>query len=316
MSAEPRRSQTRHTHGNNGSPYQQQPRDASSPRGAKEASPPSNRGRRSTSKATAQPATAPTTGSTASFASKVVYNGPLFAGYIPFAATPPPATLATLTLSAFSQLFKSQQQLIDASPLLRDFPLLNISQTLTFFSRKTRDTREAFGFYHGDRLVYQKGVRRAMVTTVVGARGGKLWVLDDDLDFPRALPENGIEALQAAYDFATFEPRKNLRPAAIPAELTPEVLNFLRQAPELFLTLANDASTTVFLSPTYNTAGLGTVGWVGEDLVTVSGGGVDGLAANATASIVVPAHVATTSIRVAAQQVAPEEVAAASLNAE
>jgi hypothetical protein len=160
--------------------------------------------------------------------------------------------------------------------------------------------------------VYQKGPRRAMVTTVVGSRGGKIWVLDDDLDFPRALAEASFEDIQASNDFAQFEPRRNLRPAVAPPELTSEVLNFLRQAPELYLTLANDNKTTVFLSPTYILSGSGSVGWVGEDSVVLSGGGVDGIVVNATASVVVPAHVTASSVRVMTQQIAPEDIAPAS----
>ena len=291
MSSEPRRSQTHHHTREDVAPY-----DSS-----KSQSPVGLRGRSSSKSTTKETTTTTTTTVT----KKITYSGPLFSCYVPFGHPPAASStnVAAAAFSAFTQIFKNQQSQIDESPFLRDFPLFNISQSLTYFGRKTADTRDAFGFVHGDRLVYQRGPRRYAVTTVVGARGGRLWVLDDDLDFPRALSETSYEAIQAVHDFAQHEPRRNLKPATIPQELTQEVLNFLRQAPDLYLKIGE---STVFLCPTYILTGAGSVGWVGEDSIKVTGGGVQGIVTNATASVVVPAHITADSIR--NPRLAPEDI--------
>lgn len=153
--------------------------------------------------------------------------------------TPPPAT-------------SSSQN----SAVTLDFPYLTVKSELRFFSTRSALCQDIFGFAHGNRIRLGKGRWQGANATVVGARGGQLWIALDGSPgcIPFTLPDSYLtpttrleDAFTTCYEItrvseaegpAAFasDPRHH---AAIKAsqQLSKEHAQFLQLSPDLFAQL-------------------------------------------------------------------------------
>lgn len=72
--------------------------------------------------------------------------------------------------------------------VIRDFPFFTQTAEVQFFSTHPTLCEDVFGAAHGDRLSFFAGAWAGRCATVIGARGGLLWVLLDGEDVARVLP--------------------------------------------------------------------------------------------------------------------------------
>lgn len=193
----------------------------------------------------------------------------------------------------------------------RDFPFASAAGPV-FFSRREEDLRR-FRAAHGQRLVYGRGPLRGTLTTVVGARGGRLFVYDDHDNLDFATPLDGADAATLArrYRFSVADDAGAvLEPAALP-ELTDEERWFLQTAPDITAAIeggpdgnangedgACAGSGAAVLSPVVvpqgpDGSGPRMLGWTGERSVRVRGAGLPscGQRASMVVSLLVPPSV-------------------------
>lgn len=85
-----------------------------------------------------------------------------------------------------------------AGDILRDLPFLTQSSDVGYFSTHSSLCLEVFGFDHGEVLQFHAGAYVGCIATVVGSRGGQLWVLleDEDCACSLATPPSDGEAVE------------------------------------------------------------------------------------------------------------------------
>lgn len=77
---------------------------------------------------------------------------------------------------------------LQAGQVLRDFPFFTQSAEVRFFSTHPSLLDEVFGLRHGQRLRFTRGAWAGLQATVIGARGGAVWVLLAAESVARELP--------------------------------------------------------------------------------------------------------------------------------
>jgi hypothetical protein len=169
---------------------------------------------------------------------------------------------------------------VDRKRSRRDF-LFASSGGAVYFSRQRQFCEATFGFASNQVLQYNAGVFKGQRTTVVGERGGRLWVIDDEAAVATPLQGGSKAALSEQYEFSIVGSQPLEAAPAIP-DLTEERLTFLTTAPDLILTVEG-AAAAVHLTPAYLPGHGDAIGWSGEALTTVQG-----LSSTVIASVVVP----------------------------
>lgn len=177
------------------------------------------------------------------------------------------SNIASLFLRKRNRASDDERGLDRETSTERSFPF-STRMGVVFFAVRDRDLFQ-WGVKHAQRLRYTRGFFRDTCTTVIGARNGRLWVMDDDESHPRELDEDNQFALQEQYGFIVVRGtgRDELAPAPVPETWSREVVNFLRTAPDLKLSFGEELRSVLYVSPIV--APNGAVGWANGGAVSV-----------------------------------------------
>ena len=176
----------------------------------------------------------------------------------------------------------------DSHAPLRNFSWATAGGVVYFSAGKTELQR--FGFQHGDRLTYGEiHPMRGSMTTVIGVRGGRLYV-DDDEGNPKhnASPLRGsnYDEIQAHYGFTVGERADTLDAMPLDVKWGEAATAFLQNAPDLVVKVG-ETPAAIHLTPFATERDGGLIGWTGEGTTDVLGGGVRGVPADVVSAFII-----------------------------